>query len=176
MPSSRRSNAARGGDNRRAGQRACRTGHEAVVVRYDSAGADDSRVSGFRQRSGPASLAPRQVQAIDFSPDGRYLASCSADGVIKLWDVDSGTLRNRLIGHTQRVNDVAFTADGTRLISASWDRTVIVWDVSTARQIGTLRGHTSSINSATRAGSHATRIAGPHSICATRPEPVSMFR
>jgi hypothetical protein len=41
----------------------------------------------------------RAVTAVRFSPDGTRLASASADGTCKLWDVQSGELLHTLQGH-----------------------------------------------------------------------------
>jgi WD40 repeat protein/serine/threonine protein kinase len=70
------------------------------------------------------------VLSVDYSPDGQQIASASADGTIRLWDVASGALVHRLSGHSAAVNEVHFSADGTRLISASADGSLRLWDVA----------------------------------------------
>ena len=42
---------------------------------------------------------PTAVQSVAFSPDGRLLATGSADGTVKLWDVQARTLLATLEGH-----------------------------------------------------------------------------
>jgi hypothetical protein len=51
------------------------------------------------------------------------------DGVIRLWDLDSGKELKQLTGHQGGVLSLAFSSDGERLISGSRDTTVMVWDV-----------------------------------------------
>jgi len=71
------------------------------------------------------------VAELAFSPDGRTLATASADRTVRLWDVQSRRPRgNPLTGHTNAVHQVAFSPDGRTLASASHDRTVRLWDRS----------------------------------------------
>ena len=46
---------------------------------------------------------------------------------MRLWDANTGTLKNTLIGHTGWVFSVAFSPDGTTLASGSADGTVLLW-------------------------------------------------
>jgi WD40 repeat protein len=89
------------------------------------------------------------VYSAAFSPDGRTLASASADHTVRLWDVaNRQPLGEPLTGHTDVVNDVAFSPDGKTLASGSSDKTVRLWDVASHKQIGEpLTGHTDVVNS-----------------------------
>jgi hypothetical protein len=82
---------------------------------------------------------------VAFSPDGRLLASGSADQTVKLWDSASGKELFSLQGHTKGVTSVAFSPDGTRLASASDDKTVRVWDSATGWELFPLKGHASAV-------------------------------
>jgi WD40 repeat protein len=69
------------------------------------------------------------VIAVAFSPDGRRLASASADGTVKVWNTADGHQLYHCRGHTGAVTSVVFSPDGNTLVSGSADGTVKVWNV-----------------------------------------------
>jgi RNA polymerase sigma factor (sigma-70 family) len=66
--------------------------------------------------------------ALAFSPDGKLLATGSADKTVKLWDAATGKCKQTLEGHEAGVFSLAFSPDGKLLASGGLDGTVRVWD------------------------------------------------
>ena len=75
------------------------------------------------------------VESVSFSPDGKFIASGSWDGMVCLWDVSSGKEIRRMEGHTGWVESVSFSPDGKFIASGSSDGMVRLWDVSIGREI-----------------------------------------
>jgi WD40 repeat protein/serine/threonine protein kinase len=71
------------------------------------------------------------VTDIDFSPDGKRLASSAADNTVKVWDTQTGQELLTLQGTVDYVWSVAFSPDGHRLFSGEHaDGTVTIWDAT----------------------------------------------
>ncbi len=72
-----------------------------------------------------------RVSAVALSPDGTLLASGSADGSVRLWDLASGTERARLEAGGP-VTALAFDADGGRLAGGTARGALRLWDLAGA--------------------------------------------
>ena len=69
------------------------------------------------------------VIALDFSPDGKFLASASI-GSIRLWDMENRSLAGEpLNGYGYIIGGIDFSPDGTLLASTS-EEAVILWNVN----------------------------------------------
>ncbi|MCR9210661.1 MAG: hypothetical protein NXI28_20735, partial [bacterium] len=80
------------------------------------------------------------VLCVRFSPDGKILATGGADQMIKLWDIESGTLIKTLEGHTHHVTSIAWNLNGRQLATASADASVKIWNIETGQATRTITG------------------------------------
>jgi Tol biopolymer transport system component len=107
------------------------TADQGNLVLYELPTGKPLSVLKGERRSLPTCLA--------FSPDGKTLAVGrgalrDAAGVVDVWQLDTGTLRDSYRGHAGGITALAFSPDGKVLATGSLDRTVVLWDMATGRQ------------------------------------------
>jgi WD40 repeat protein len=88
-----------------------------------------------------------RVLAIDFSPDGKLMATGggepSRSGEVKVWDVATGRLGRSLDTlHSDTVFALRFSPDGTKLATASADKFLKVVNVGDGKELKSFEGHT----------------------------------
>lgn len=84
------------------------------------------------------------VTTISLPDDDRFLASGSADGSIKIWDLSHGKCLHTLHENDGAVNATAFSTNGAQVASASSD-IISVWDAGSGRRLQSFSGHDGSI-------------------------------
>ena len=80
------------------------------------------------------------VLRIVYSPDGKLLATASADNTAAIWEAGTGKRLITLKGHSRSVYDLAFSGDEKRLTTLGMDLTAIVWDVASGRNVASVKG------------------------------------
>ena len=80
------------------------------------------------------------VFGVEFSPDGKHIASCGADRFAKIFDVESGNFIRAFEGHTHHVLGVTWQCDGRLLATSGADNVIKVWNVRTGVQTRTIGG------------------------------------
>ncbi|KAG8659882.1 WD repeat-containing protein 26 homolog [Manihot esculenta] len=74
-----------------------------------------------------------EVWFLQFSHNGKYLASSSSDQSAIIWEVDINdgvTLKHRLSGHQKPVSSVSWSPDDQQLLTCGMEEAIRRWDVS----------------------------------------------
>lgn len=98
--------------------------------------------------SGPANgiaFAPYPIALAPGAPPRQILVSCGQDGLVKVWDIDSGECLHTMTEHSGMCWALAMHPDGDRFATSSFDHTVKIWHIATGTCLQTLRGHTAEV-------------------------------
>lgn len=69
---------------------------------------------------------PQKVWSIAWSPDGKYIASASADdGLVHVWQAAAGLLRFLYQGHINTVTDMSWSPNGEYLLTCDGDHNAV---------------------------------------------------
>jgi len=82
-----------------------------------------------------------QVRSIDFSPDGKYLATGGNDAVVRVWDTSTWKPVVSLEGHEHWISSLTFSADGKYLASGDHNGVIFIWDTGTWEETRQLSEH-----------------------------------
>ena len=80
------------------------------------------------------------VFSIAYSPDERQMASTSADGTVRIWDLATGECLH-ILRHEHWVIRTIFSPDGRQLIVSGMSATIYIWDTISGQLLQTLNGH-----------------------------------
>ncbi len=134
-----------------------------------------------------------RVKAMAFSPDGKTLASTSANDAVRLWNLvepdnlrpgeDSGwgpvkvaDERVRFDWPEARPSGVAFSPDGKWLASTSGTGTIRIWDLPEAKERTRAEGHRSEVLALAFAPDGQTLVSvGGNIVCVSNPETGEML-
>jgi WD40 repeat protein len=112
-------------------------GYDGRLIWWDPEG-------GERVRAIPAHA--KWIRDVAASPDGATIASVADDMVCRLWDAETGALRQELRGHEAQTPHhypsmlfaCAFSPDGRYLATGDKVGHIVVWDLASGRQTATL--------------------------------------
>ena len=68
-----------------------------------------------------------------FSPDGETLAAASDEGLIRIWDTETGEQKSMITGHAREISGATFSPD-SRLIAGFVGRALVMWDADTGER------------------------------------------
>jgi WD40 repeat protein len=83
----------------------------------------------------------KAIRSICFSPNGKWLASASADDTIHVWNTETGKLDREIEAEQDGVYAVAFSPTGKTIASAGADRTIKLWSPRSGKMRQPLWGH-----------------------------------
>jgi len=115
--------------------------HDSFAVNSDEEDNLDIEDNSEESSASDVEVGSTKILSIVFSPDGKRIASGSNDGIIRVWDIDSGYRSLMFKGHTHLIGSVAYSPDGQSLVSGSIDKTVRAWNANTGEALVTLFGH-----------------------------------
>lgn len=75
---------------------------------------------------------PANVDAVQFTPDGRWLLSGCEDGHLRIWKAEDRELLWDIPAHGSCINQVRVSPDGRRIMTASCDSTLGIWQVDSS--------------------------------------------
>jgi WD40 repeat protein/tRNA A-37 threonylcarbamoyl transferase component Bud32 len=114
-------------------------GPPAVPNFLASAGADGKVTVQDTQGITPARQMPGEIGVVwdmTFLADGRKLATAGADGMLRVWDLETRTVRVVPCG-AGPLQALALTPDGGHVVIAGGDGTIMVWDANNLHRTGT---------------------------------------
>jgi WD40 repeat protein len=75
------------------------------------------------------------LRDIAVSPDGKLLATCGRDKIVRLWNAADGKKLHEFSGHVEDTFRVAFSPDGKLLASGDLFGNVKLWDVAAKKHL-----------------------------------------
>jgi len=80
----------------------------------------------------------KQINALAFSPDGKYFVSASGDKTIKKWSVETGQEIQSI--ECDLGNDAVFSSDMQQIVTADSNRNIRILDATNGKTIRTISG------------------------------------
>lgn len=90
------------------------------------------------------------VNGVQLMPDGKTLITCGYDGLVKFWDVETGSLIRSADYHNgAKVSSITLSPDGRLLVSCGYDGTAVIVDAVSGKALTTIsspfNGKTSAV-------------------------------
>ncbi|RKU20477.1 hypothetical protein C6501_00135 [Candidatus Poribacteria bacterium] len=82
------------------------------------------------------------IDALQYSPDGKMIASQGGDNNVCLWNADTGEFLRNFREGTSEISSIDFSRDGKTLAIVSSDETLTLWNSQTGEKIKTITSET----------------------------------
>jgi WD40 repeat protein len=123
-----------------------------VLRLWDSAAGKDVHVTAGHLDAAAAAA---------WAPDGKTIASASADGTIRLWEANTGRELRSWTAHDKRpVTGIVFLPDGKSIVSVGLDGQIRRWETKTGKMLACFVTADRSVRRLTLAADGRTLIAG----------------
>ena len=86
-----------------------------------------------------------QVFGVDYSADGRWLASAGLDRTVRIWNTTTGEATHVLGGMAEATHTVAFSPDSRLVAVGTYDGELRLWRMSDARELHAWKGHDAAV-------------------------------
>jgi len=87
------------------------------------------------------------MKDLDFSPDGRFLVSCSLDGKVRIWRMRDGFSKLLKDGSALTFRSVKFNPDGRYIATGNRDGTLMLWNIRTSQLVRKWTAHRNVVRS-----------------------------
>jgi WD40 repeat protein len=76
-----------------------------------------------------------EVNAIELSPDGNFMATASSDKTIMIWDLSTGKSIKKLLGFEWKVTSIKYSSDGKYIVGGCNTGVAKLFEVETGKSI-----------------------------------------
>ncbi|MCX6153852.1 MAG: T9SS type A sorting domain-containing protein [Candidatus Kapabacteria bacterium] len=76
---------------------------------------------------------PTQINAVKFTPDGKWLASAGTDGVVRLWETQTGNLVREYLGAGSAIWGMDIDMNDSLIAAVTDLSKITIWNINTAK-------------------------------------------
>ena len=111
-------------------------------------------------RSDPLFGSLNWVKSVAFSDDNYFIASGDSDGMVRVWNAQTGELKHTFTEHGNKIESVIFSPNSRLIVSGSADETVYVWDAQTGELKHTFTKHKGLVENVSFSPDGRTLVTG----------------
>ncbi len=83
-------------------------------------------------------LSAHEIRCVSFAPDSATFATGHSDALVRLWESDSGVLKESLQGSQTAITSVHISPDGTYVAAGTANGSVLVWEIASGDVVAQL--------------------------------------